>query len=185
MQIADTPLMNLLNLLAWSRHTLQPTGMTTSMPDRGPNVPFPPPLPFVIALGLTAVLDRVAPLPQLIPENWISGSIGFTLVTIGVCTVIAGMLQFRRFKTAVYPTQPASLVVDTGVYARTRNPMYLGLTIAYLGGVLLMASLWALALSYVVLAIIKKQVIRREEAHLMQRFPVEYSAYCAKVPRWI
>lgn len=185
MQIADKPLINLLNLLAWSRRTLQPTGMTTSMTDRGPNVPFPPPLVYVVAIGLAALLDRVAPLPKVIPENRVVGSIGFVLVAIGFSFMFAGLLQFRKFRTAVVPRNPARLVVDSGIYSRTRNPMYLGLTIAYLGGVLLMASLWALALVYVVLAVIRKQVIRREEAHLLERFPVEYAAYCAKVPRWI
>lgn len=172
-------------LLALSTNGLQPTGMTSSSTDRGPNVPFPPPLPFVIGLGLAALLDRVAALPQVIPDNRIGGSFGLILVTIGFSCIVAGALQFRRFRTAVYPNRPASLIVDTGIYARTRNPMYVGLTIAYFGAVLLMASLWALALLYGVLAVIRKQVIRREEAHLLQRFPVEYVAYCAKVPRWI
>lgn len=159
--------------------------MSATQPDRGPNVPFPPPLPFVVALGFAAVLDRLLPLPKLIPENWISVSIGLALVTLGFGFVVVGALQFRRFRTAVYPNRPATLVVDTGLYARTRNPMYVGLTIAYLGGVLLMTSLWALSLLYVVLAVTRRQVIRREEAHLAERFPVEYATYCAKVPRWI
>ncbi len=171
--------------LALSTNRLQPTGMTSSSTDRGPNVPFPPPLPFVIGLGLAALLDRVAPLPPLIPDNRIAGSFGLILVTIGVSCSIAGALQLRRFRTAMYPNRPARLIVDTGIYARTRNPMYVGLTIAYFGAVLLMASLWALALLYVVRTVIRKQVIRREEAHLLERFPVEYAAYCTKVPRWI
>ena len=185
MQIPDIMPCIGLCALAQRADRLQRSSMTSSPPDRGPNVPFPPPIPFVAGLGIAALLERLLPLPHIIPKNWTSASIGLALVALGVGFVLAGALQFRRFQTAVYPNRPATLVVDSGIYARTRNPMYVGLTFAYLGGVLLMASLWALALLYAVHAVIRKQVILREEAHLMERFPVEYAAYCAKVPRWI
>ncbi len=152
--------------------------------DRGPAVPFPPPLPFVVGVAIGVLLDVVLPLPAVIPDaRWVV-VVGFALVVIGFGCTFTGMLTFKKFRTSVYPNRPASLVVDTGIYAYTRNPMYTGLTIAYLGGVLLTGMLWVLILLPVVLTVIVTQVIRREERHLRERFPAEYAAYCAKVGRW-
>ncbi len=160
--------------------TADPTPPT----DRGPGVSFPPPLLFVGGLAIGVLLERVLPLPAVIPDaQWVV-IIGFALVAIGLACMITGILTFRAFRTAVYPNRPAKLVVDTGIYAYTRNPMYLGLTIAYLGGVFLTGVLWALILLPFVLALLITQVIRREELHLSERFPEAYAAYCTRVGRW-
>lgn len=163
-----------------------PTDASPKLPtDRGPAVPFPPPLLFVGGIALGILLDIAVPLPAVIPDaGWVV-TIGFTLVAIGLACMFAGILTFRKFRTAVYPNRPAKLVVDSGIYARTRNPMYLGLTIAYLGGVLLTGVLWTLIVLPLVLALLITQVIRREERHLRERFPEAYAAYCATVRRWL
>lgn len=152
--------------------------------DRGPGVSFPPPLLFVGGLTIGVLLDLVLPLPAVIPDaRWVV-VVGFTLVALGLGLMLAGIITFKRHRTAVYPNRPASLVVDTGIYAYTRNPMYTGLTIAYLGGVFLTGVLWVLILLPVVLTLLVTQVIRREERHLHERFPEVYTAYCARVGRW-
>ena len=153
--------------------------------DRGPGVSFPPPLLFVGGLTIGVLLDVALPLPAVIPDaRWVVIA-GFALVAIGIALMLTGIITFKRHHTAVYPNRPASLVVDPGVYAYTRNPMYAGLTIAYLGGVLLTGVLWVLLLLPMVLTLLVTQVIRREERHLRERFPEEYAAYCARVGRWI
>lgn len=161
------------------------TATNSSPPaDRGPGVSFPPPLLFVGGLGIGVLLDLVLPLPAVIPDaRWVV-IVGFALVAIGLGLMLAGIVTFTRRRTAVYPNRPASLVVDTGIYAYTRNPMYSGLTIAYLGGVFLTGVLWVLILLPVVLTLLITQVIRREERHLLERFPEAYTAYCARVGRW-
>ena len=87
--------------------------------------------------------------------------------------------------TAVYPNLPAKVLVDTGVYAYTRNPMYAGMTTAYLGGVLLTCSLWMVVLLPIMLLVIRTRVIAREGRHLTTQFPEAYAAYSARVRRWV
>ena len=162
---------------------------TTTTPkapkDRGPAVPFPPPLLFVGGISGGILLDLMLPLPAVIPDaRWVVFA-GLTLVVFGVGIGLTGILTFRKFRTAVLPHRPASVLVDTGIYAFTRNPMYTGLTIAYLGGVLLTGVLWVLILLPVVLTLLITQVIRREERYLGVRFPEAYAEYCARVGRWI
>jgi protein-S-isoprenylcysteine O-methyltransferase Ste14 len=160
-----------------------PPGAPTTR-DLGPAVPFPPPILFVLGLGVGLLLDR------LLPRRGIGGGVwrevvGVALVAVGLGIVYAGILTFRRFRTAVYPNRPAKLVVHTGIYAHTRNPMYVGMTLFYVGGALVLGSWGILLLLPVVLAVLTTQVIRREERHLRERFPEEYHEYCARVRRWV
>jgi len=153
--------------------------------DLGPAVQFPPPVPFAVGFALGAVLERVLPLRArlfALPQSSVGGVL---LFAAGAALVVTGMLTFRRHHTAIYPNRPASSVVTSGVYAYTRNPMYLGLSIAYLGGVLATGMWWPLFLLPLVLLLIVLLVISREEAHLHERFPDEFGAYRATVRRWL
>lgn len=152
--------------------------------DPGPDVKFPPPLLFTLPLGLAWGIDRLAPTPRLPDLSWLAMP-GALMAVSGFALVLWGIRTFNRFRTAVYPNRAAKLVVDTGPFAFTRNPMYVGMTLFYLGFVLLLRSYTALALLPLVLATLWHFVIRKEERHLMQKFPEAYAAYCARVPRWL
>lgn len=111
--------------------------------------------------------------------------VALLLVVHGLGLMAIGIITFHRAKVAVYPNQPARALVTHGIYAHTRNPMYVGLTIAYVGGVLATESMWALLLLPIALMTLYQLVIRREEHHLRERFPQEYAEYCAEVRRWL
>ncbi len=81
--------------------------------------------------------------------------------------------------------KPASRIVDKGPYRLTRNPMYTGMSLVYLGAMLLLNWGWALVLFPLVLILLYRFVISREEAYLTSEFGEEYLAYCRKVRRWI
>ena len=83
------------------------------------------------------------------------------------------------------PNQPASRLVTTGLYARSRNPMYVGLTLAYVGLALLTDRGWPLVFLLLVLVALHGLVIRREERYLSAAFPGEYAAYRQRVRRWL
>jgi len=160
------------------------TADATRTYDRGPDVKFPPPLLFVGGLGLGVLLDRFGRVPFEITAPPLVTVLGLVLGVAGLAIVYTGIVTFRRARTAVYPNRPAKRVVQHGIYAYTRNPMYVGMTIFYIGGVLVTASLAALVLLPVVLRVLHVHVIAREERHLHAAFPEEYAAYCAKVGRW-
>ena len=162
------------------------TSSQTDAPrDLGPAVRFPPPLPFALAFLIGSVLDRYVPLPVVVPSAAWTGVVGATMFVAGVALVLTGMNTFRKARTAIYPNRPARNLVTHGIYAYTRNPMYLGFSVAYLGGVVATGSLWCLLLLPFVLIGIVTQVIRREERHLRERFPDEFAEYSARVRRWL
>lgn len=150
-----------------------------------PGVRFPPPLLFVAGLVVAWALDRYVvaiPLPR--GADALRTVLGGALVTAGVALAAWGGLTFQRARTAIIPHKSASTIVTHGPYRYTRNPMYTGMTTAYLGGAALLNSGWALvALPFVLLALVR-MVIHREERYLSSAFGAEYARYCARVRRW-
>jgi len=100
---------------------------------------------------------------------------------------LAGVFAFRRAKTSVNPTKPDSVsaLVSGGIYRVTRNPMYLGFLLMLLGWA---AFLWSIAAAVVAMSFVlymNRFQIAPEERALAARFGAEFSAYKARVRRWL
>jgi len=134
-------------------------------------VVFPPPLLFILGFAVSLLFHKFLPL-YLIADSLagVFSIIGWLFALIGLAFLIWGLLTFHRFRTAVFPNQPASEVVTAGPYRFSRNPMYVGFTAAYIGGVLSINTLWPLLLLPVVLWLLVVLVIRPEELYLRQAF---------------
>ena len=160
--------------------------MTGRAPLSNAGVRFPPPLIFVIGILVGWLLDRYW---HALPLSRLGGSavepFGWTLLALGLILVGWGMVTFRRANTAIIPHHSASRLVSDGPYRFTRNPMYTGLTIAYVGGAALLDSAWPIIVLPVVLIVLVRTVIAREEMYLADAFGAEYSGYVARVRRWV
>lgn len=111
--------------------------------------------------------------------------IGWVAIVAGLAFLWWGLFTFKRHRTAVYPNQPARLVVCSGPYRFSRNPMYVGLTVITLGVSLLADNVWMLVLLPVVLILLTVFVIKREEVYLSEAFGGEYKSYTDRVRRWL
>ena len=155
-------------------------------------VRFPPPLLFVGPLGIAAALRSQWPLRIVRSTDAAAGPartamliIAYVLIAAGVLWMAWGILTFRRAQTGIYPTSPASRIVDYGPYRFGRNPMYLGMTAVYWGVTLWLNTWWALLLFPLVIMLLLRFVIANEERYLREAFPGDYDAYAARVSRWI
>ena len=151
----------------------------------GANVRFPPPLIYVGGLALGIAGGRFLNLPNLGLSPEIRDLLGGVFALVGFLVSFAGAGLFLRRGTAIIPFKPATQLVTSGIYRWTRNPMYLGMALIYAGLAIILNSLPALVLLPLVLAIIQRQVIAREEAYLERAFGDEYAAYRNQVRRWI
>lgn len=154
--------------------------------SRGPGVWVPPPLFFIAGFLVGLLLGRAYPM-TMAPRRWETalGVAGLVIASIGAAFGAWGMLTFARARTAIVPIRPASRLVEHGPYRFTRNPMYSGLTIAYLGVAMLFNAAWPLLMLPVVVFALKRWVVDREEAYLQREFGVEYDGYRRRVKRWL
>jgi len=143
--------------------------------------------PVMTAIGLAAVmwwLARYTPGFSLAPELRMTALI--VLCGAGAAIGFAGIWSFRRVRTTVNPWRPraSSALVMSGVYRRTRNPMYLGLLLALAGWGLYLANLYCLLLALTFVPYMNRFQIRPEERALEQAFGEVFVEYCRQVRRW-
>jgi protein-S-isoprenylcysteine O-methyltransferase Ste14 len=143
----------------------------------------PAPLIFAAVLLAGVLLSLAVPVPFL-PRP-------LTLIVGAVCAVLPFLLGFaalgamRRARTSVLPQRPTTALVTSGAFRLSRNPMYLGMAVTYIGLALLFNSLWAIVLLPLALVLVHFTVITREERYLERTFGEDYRAYKARVRRWI
>jgi len=107
------------------------------------------------------------------------------LLVSGIALAVAGVTEVVRQQTTIVPHHAVSALVTTGGYRITRNPMYTGLAIAYLGGAMLDGSWWPLSTLSFALVAVGRVVIGPEQRYLANQFGQLYSNYRAQVRRWL
>lgn len=146
-------------------------------------VRIPPPLLYVAGFLGGVGLELAVPIGALpLALALLSGLIGF-----GSWLALDGpaMILFRRAGTSMVPMRPTTVLVTSGPYRVTRNPMYVGMAALYLGLALALGVIWALALLPVVLLAVDRLVIVREERYLDTKFGEAYRDYKSRVRRWL
>jgi protein-S-isoprenylcysteine O-methyltransferase Ste14 len=146
----------------------------------------PVPWVFILTYLLGVGLELGFPSNVRSPEtNRASFILGSVLFATGAAIAAWGWLIFHKARTTTIPGRASSKLITTGPYRFSRNPMYVGLIVAYLGEAGLLHQIWPVVLLPFSICYITWIVIPVEEARLNDVFGLEYRAYCAKVRRWI
>ena len=155
-------------------------------PNRAPDpagVVAPPSLIYGGALAAGLLSKPLFP-AGFLPRG-ISRVFGLPLVGGGVLLFLSSLRTMRRAGTEVRPGRPATSLVVEGPYRFTRNPIYLGLTLLYAGITALANSLPSALLLPLILVVMRRGVIDREERYLERTFGEEYLQYKTRVRRWL
>jgi len=155
---------------------------TREAPDN-PGVIAPPPLIYAGALVAGLLANRRYHIPFL-PRS-LARTLGPSLVVGGLAIGFLGSREMRRAETNLDPRKPATTVVAGGPFRFTRNPLYLSMTMIYGGISALANALLPILLLPLVLRLMRRGVIEREERYLERKFGDEYLQYKARVRRWI
>ena len=121
------------------------------------------------------------PFPDFLQAAWVGGIIAalgqlIRAGTIGLRYVIRGGRNKRVY---------AEELVTEGIYAHTRNPMYVG-NLLIMIGLGIASNSWAtLAVAVPLGLFMYASIVAAEEAYLRQRFGAAFDAYCRDVPRWL
>ena len=148
-----------------------------------PGIRVPPPLIYVGPLILGLMLDRRRHVPFL--PRGVTRGLGWTL--LGGGAVLNGwfLRTIRKTDVPIRTDKPVPRLTTDGPFRYTRNPSYLALAMIYAGIASVLNSLWAIILLPLVVMVMQREVIGREERYLERTFGEEYLAYKGKVRRWV
>jgi protein-S-isoprenylcysteine O-methyltransferase Ste14 len=146
----------------------------------------PVPWVFVLAYLIGVGLEFVWPVHVGAEVNpTVSLAVGGVVFTLGAVIAGWGLVTFRRARTTTVPGRISSQLVNWGPYRFSRNPMYVGLAVAYLGEAAILRQVWPALLLPFVLAYVNWIVIPVEQAKLTEAFDQEYADYRRRVRRWL
>jgi protein-S-isoprenylcysteine O-methyltransferase Ste14 len=148
-----------------------------------PGINVPPPLIYLLPLSLGLLLDRRRHLPFL--PRGAERTLGWPLLGGGLMLNGWFLRKIRQADVPIRTDKPVPRLTTEGPFRYTRNPSYLALAMIYAGIAALRNSLWAILLLPLVVVVVQREVIEREERYLERAFGEEYLAYKGRVRRWV
>ena len=144
-----------------------------------------PPLIYLAYLAAGLALRYLWLQLPVFPHGWIGHAAGWPIFALGLLLLLWSARTFSSSAEAIQIEKPTNSLVSTGAYRFSRNPIYLALTLAYIGLSLVFNSYWPLLLLPLILVMMRFGVIQREEAYLEDLFEQVYRDYEANVRRWL
>jgi len=141
------------------------------------------PLVYIGSIVLGVILHFLWPVSLLAPT--LGALFGAAVALIAIGLFLLAVRTLHAAGTPVPGNRPTTMVVRTGPYRFSRNPIYLAFSLLHLGIALWWNSLWLLLTLFAAVAFMSFVVIPREERYLEARFPSEYLLYKSSVPRWL
>jgi protein-S-isoprenylcysteine O-methyltransferase Ste14 len=146
---------------------------------------IPVPWVFVLTYLMGVGMEYVLPLHVAalsVPGVRVGGGMVFV---VGAVIAGWGLLTFKRARTTTVPGRASCRLVTWGPYRWSRNPMYVGLCLAYVGEAGILGQIWPLVFLPLTVAYLNWVVVPVEEAKLSEVFAGDYDRYRARVRRWI
>lgn len=140
-----------------------------------------PPVWLAAALVFTWYIGQMSTLSY---SGAVTDLLGGMLVGGGLVLMLLAFVEMRKWKTTVVPHMQANHLVTSGIFKRTRNPIYVGDALVLLGLILRWDAPLALPLLPIFVWIIERRFIIPEENRLRQKFRKDFAGYCEKTRRW-
>ena len=146
-------------------------------------IQFRPPRIAMVLLFLAAIVHFALPTPlhyelSNVVAALILGGFGFAIM-------MWAWWLFQRHQTAICPTAHTRILITTGVYRFSRNPMYLGMMLMMLSVSILAGTAPFFVASAIYFLILNPVFCPYEEQKLIKAFGDQYTAYMKKVRRWL
>ncbi|MEM8979262.1 MAG: isoprenylcysteine carboxylmethyltransferase family protein [Pseudomonadota bacterium] len=114
-----------------------------------------------------------------------SHGLGTAIIVVAALLIVAALFEFQRHKTTPVPHMEADRLITSGIFALTRNPIYLA-DLLLLAGFSLR---WGAPIGFLLLPllydVLTRRFIRPEEDRLSVSFGMQFKQYQAKTRRWI
>lgn len=141
--------------------------------------------PLLAAICMVAMLISTSWLQQAFAEEYLVRIAGGMVAALGLFVSVAAKSQFRKANTNVDTFNSPTVLITSGWYRVSRNPMYLGLVLLLVGVALLLNNMWALFGPVIFFSAAALWYIPYEEKDALATFGAPYREYCAAVRRWV
>jgi protein-S-isoprenylcysteine O-methyltransferase Ste14 len=143
------------------------------------------PVPWVFVLTyLAGGIDAAFHTSGFFRNSKLLTPVGFVIFTFGAGLAAWGWLIFWRARTTRVPGEASTTLVTRGPYRLVRNPMYVGLSVLYVGEAAILHQIVPVVLLPLTIAYLNRVVIPVEEERLHSVFGAEYEQYQNDVRRW-
>jgi protein-S-isoprenylcysteine O-methyltransferase Ste14 len=145
--------------------------------------PVLPPTYLWASILIMIALHFAIPGPRIVRFPW--SLFGIVPFVIGGALNLIADQAFKRHQTTVKPFEESSVLITTGVFRLSRNPMYVGFVLIVLGIALFMGTLMPYLVVVALPILLNALFIRSEEAMLERSFGEAWREYRRRVRRWI
>ena len=142
-----------------------------------------PPILLVITWATIIFANSFVPIGYTLPAQW--SYVGIPIAVLGILISFAGARMFKAEETNIMTFDKPDKLVTTGLFAWSRNLMYLGFALCALGGAVAMRTVSPLIISGVFCIVLDRWYVRFEEAMMHATFSADYASYCEQVRRWV
>jgi len=138
---------------------------------------------FIVLLLLSVFVHFMYPIVNIVPYPY--NLIGIILFITGILLTLRTNFILLKIKTSIKPFETPSAFISSGPFKLSRNPIYLGMTLALFGVETVLGSLSPYIFPVIFVIIINGLIIPVEEKDLENKFGEKYLEYKTKVRRWI
>lgn len=110
---------------------------------------------------------------------------GGLLVGGGLVLIALAAAEFRHHRTTIIPHETPERMIRSGIFSRSRNPIYLGDALILAGLILVWDAVLALPLVPVFVWVVEKRFILPEEDRMRRKFRADFARYCQETRRWL
>ena len=142
-----------------------------------------PPLMVLAGIITQLLIGYVAPVEPLLSATW--QYIGIALMVLGFGTILLVARSFRKHETTIIPDGQPSALMETGLFAYSRNPIYVAMAVLLIGSGLAIGHVWTLLVVPVFVLLVQQIWIVKEEENLETEFGQIYRNYKMRVRRWL
>lgn len=143
-----------------------------------------PPVWLLAALVLAWIQANHWPMGLSFGPVW-ADLLGGLLVGGGLVLMALAVYEMNRLRTTVIPHRDADVLVQSGIFSRSRNPIYLGDALVLTGLILYWDAVLALPLIPIFVWVIERRFIVPEENRLRRKFRADFARYAQKTRRWL
>ncbi len=153
--------------------------------SKGPGILIPPPVYYTLVFIAGLVIQKMIPIVNPVLRSNLLTITGIVLLILAGSVGALALWQFLKTGNTVILHKRAKSLQTTGIYSITRNPMYVGLSLAYLAVTFLAGNWWHIMLLPFLILFVHRFIILREEDYLKREFGIHYEEYCKQVRRWL